>query len=157
MTAGTVEAIHIAPEGGADMQSVEEIEAVAGKGLRGDRYFKGNGTWNDNPKARDIPRDITLFEAETLDVVAKKHDIHLDPGEHRRNVTTRGLALDHLLDKQFTIGDATFETVDLCEPCAYLESITEDGVLDALVHRGGLNAIIVDSGTFRIGDPVEVL
>lgn len=155
--AGRVEHIHVAPSAGADMVAVDSVEAVAGKGLRGDRYFEAAGTWSDNPKARDIVRDVTLFEAETLDVVARDHDLALTAADHRRNVTVSGVALDHLLGDRFAIGDATFEAVELCEPCSYLESLTgQDGTLEALVHRGGLNAAVVETGEIRVGDAVLV-
>jgi MOSC domain-containing protein YiiM len=156
-----VEALHIAPEGGADMQPVDEVEAVAGKGLRGDRYFEGTGTYSPGGElediARDIPRHLTLFEAEALEVVARDHDIELDPADHRRNVTTRNLAVDHLLDERFRVGNAVCEGIEVCEPCAHLESLTEDGVVRAFTHRAGLNATIVESGTVEVGDPVEVV
>lgn len=152
---GRVETIHVAPEAGAPMRAVDSIDAVAGRGLRGDRYFEGTGTWSGDPDVRDIPRDITLFEAETLDVVARDAGLDLDPADHRRNVTTRGVALDHLLDKRFRIGSVLCEAVDLCEPCAHLESLTAEGVVSALVHRGGLNAAVIESGTIHVGDPVE--
>ena len=158
MTDGRVEAIHVAPEAGAPMQRTETVEAIAGKGLRGDRYFDDAGTWSEaGPEGRDIRRDVTLFEAEALRVVARDHDIQLDPADHRRNVTTRGAAVDHLLDERFRIGDAVFEGIELCEPCSHLESLTEAGVLRALVHRGGLNATVVESGTLGVGDPIEIV
>lgn len=154
---GHVEAICIAPEAGAEMERVGEVEAVAGRGLRGDRYFEEAGTWSNDPDVDDIPRHLTLFEAETLEILARDEGLDLSITDHRRNVTTRDLPVGHLLDERFRIGDAVCEGVRLCEPCAYLESKTEDGVLSALVHRGGLNAAIVESGTVRVDDRVEVI
>lgn len=158
-TEGSVDAIHVAPEAGAEMQAVTDVRAVAGKGLEGDRYFERAGSWSGE-KGRDLPpedRALTLFEAETLDIVERDADIELDPADHRRNVTTRNVAVDHLLDERFRIGEAVCEGVEICEPCAYLESLTEDGVLSALVHRGGLNVRIVTSGEIAVGDPITVL
>ena len=157
MDDGHVEAICVAPEAGAEMQRVEEVEAVAGRGLRGDRYFDDSGTWSIDPDVDDIPRHLTLFEVETLAVLERDEDLDLSVTDHRRNLTTRGVALDHLLDERFRIGEAVCEGVRLCEPCSYLESKTEDGVLSALVHRGGLNAAIVESGTVSVEDGIEVL
>ncbi|MDS0475325.1 MOSC domain-containing protein [Natrinema sp. 1APR25-10V2] len=158
-TAGAVDAIHVAPEAGAEMRALEEARAVAGKGLEGDRYFDQAGSWSGE-KGRDLPpedRALTLFEAETLDVLERDAGIDLEPADHRRNVTTRNVAVDHLLDERFRIGDAVCEGVEICEPCAYLESLTEEGVLSALVHRGGLNVRIVSSGEIAVGDPITVL
>lgn len=117
---GHVEAICIAPEAGAEMERVGEVEAVAGRGLRGDRYFEDAGTWSNDPDVDDIPRHLTLFEAETLEILARDEAIDLPVTDHRRNVTTRGVPVDHLLDERFRIGDAVCEGVRICEPCSYL-------------------------------------
>lgn len=156
---GHVETIHVAPESGHPMRSLDEVTAVAGRGLEGDRYFKRAGSWSGE-QGRPLPhedRALTLIEAEALELVERDAGIHLDPGDHRRNVTTRGVAVDHLVDERFRLGEAVCEGVELCEPCSYLESLTEEGVLRALVHRGGLNARIVETGTIRVGDPIELL
>jgi len=161
MTTGDqrVEGLYVAPAAGDDMQARESVEAVAGKGLRGDRYFDRTGSWNGDDGRALPPEDraLTLIEAEALEVVERDEDIELDPGAHRRNVVTRNVAVDHLLDERFRLGEAVCEGVELCEPCAYLESITEDGVLSALIHRGGLNTRIVETGPVSVGDTVEVL
>lgn len=156
---GRVTAIHIAPEAGADMEPRTEVSAVEGRGLEGDRYFESAGSWSGQ-KGRDLPdgdRALTLFEAETLELVESDTGIQLEPADHRRNITTENVALDHLVGERFQVGDAVCEGVDLCEPCGYLESLTEEGVYEALVHRGGLNARILSSGTIRIDDPVQIL
>lgn len=154
-----VTAIHVAPEAGEAMEAKNEIAAVEGRGLEGDRYFERDGSWSGQ-QGRDLSdadRALTLFEAETLDLVERDTGISLDPGDHRRNTTTENVALDHLVEERFRVGEAVCEGVDLCEPCGYLESLTEEGVYDALVHRGGLNARIVSSGTIRVDDPIELL
>jgi len=156
---GRVEAIHVAPEAGEEMHSRAAVEAVAGKGLRGDRYFEAAGSWSGGGGRALPPEDraLTLFEAEVLEIVERDEGIELEPADHRRNVTTRGVAVDHLLDERFRIGEAVCEGVEICEPCAYLEGLTEEGVLAALVHRGGLNVRIVESGTIAVGDEIEQL
>lgn len=151
-TEGRVEAVHVAPSGGERVEPREAVEAVAGRGLRGDRYFADRGTFSDGPADG---RDLTLIEAEAIDAIAREAEIHLAPGAHRRNVTTRGVALNHLVGERFRVGDAVCAGRRLCEPCNHLESLTEDGVLDALIHRGGLRADIVESGRIRVGDPVH--
>lgn len=151
--AGTVEAIHVAPESKADPEAVSTVEAVAGRGLRGDRYFAETGTFSDGARPK---RALTFIEAEAVEAIAQEADIELEPGAHRRNVTTRNVALNHLVGERFTVGDAVCEGTMLCEPCEHLQSLTEDGVLDALVHRGGLCAKIVDGGTIETGDAVTI-
>ncbi|WP_135827559.1 MOSC domain-containing protein [Halorussus halobius] len=139
---GTVEAVHLAPESGADTEPVESAETVAGEGVRGDRHFGGDGA------------DLTLIEAEALDAAADG-GVDLRDGAHRRNVTTRDVALNHLVGERFRVGEVVCEGVALCEPCGHLESLTEDGAVSALVHRGGLEADVVESGEIAVGDEVE--
>lgn len=150
---GTVEAIHTAPESGAPVEEQSVVEAVADRGLRGDRYFADAGTFSQS--VSDTPRDVTLVERETLASVERDYDIALSPGEHRRNVTVSGVALDHLVGRRFRVGGAVCEGVERCEPCSYLErSLEKRGIREAVVHRGGLRARIVESGTIAVGDAV---
>lgn len=138
------------------MQSHERVEAIAGRGLRGDRYFHSAGTYSDS--ARDISREITLIEREALEAVERDYDIDVGRGEHRRNVTVEGIALNHFVEEQFRVGDVVLEGAELCAPCSYLEQLLEkEGIHDALIHRGGLRARIVDGGTVSVGDQVRAL
>ncbi|RQG93459.1 MOSC domain-containing protein [Natrarchaeobius chitinivorans] len=150
---GTVHAIHVAPEQGAPMNATDSVEAVAGRGLEGDRYYHDGGTFGSREGS-----DLTLIEREALTAVERDYDVDLEPGVHRRNVTTTGIALNHLADARFRIGDVRCEGIELCEPCSYLEGHLEtEGVREALVHRGGLRARILEGGTISDGDPVERL
>ena len=142
---GTVEAIHLAPEAGAETERLEAVEAVAGDGLRGDRKFGGDSF------------DLTLIEAEALEAVEEEQGLSLGDGRHRRQITTRDAALNHLVGERFRVGDVVCEGVELCEPCGHLESLTEDGAVSALLHRGGLCAAVVESGDIAEGDTVEPL
>ncbi|MFB6107681.1 MAG: MOSC domain-containing protein [Haloplanus sp.] len=148
---GTVLAIHVAPASAAPMESRSSVAAVAGRGLRGDRYFDGEGTFSDHPGGG---RDLTLVEAEALDAVEREVGLSLDFDAHRRNFTTRGVALNHLVGETFRVGDVRCRGVRLCEPCAHLASLTGEDVVDPLTHRGGLRADVVEGGTVRAGDPV---
>ncbi|WP_435174992.1 MOSC domain-containing protein [Halorussus sp. AFM4] len=158
---GTVERIFIAPEAEAEMEEQAGVEAVAGKGLRGDRYFREieTGTfveWEPDEERRD-GYDLTLIEQEALTAIEREAGIELAPGEHRRNIETRDVALNHLVGRRFRVGDAICRGDRLCEPCSHLQRITRDGVLQALTHRGGLRADIVDDGMIRSGDVIEPL
>jgi hypothetical protein len=144
-TAGRVEALAVAAEAEGLVVLVEHAAAVAGRGLDGDRYFDGRGTFS-NEHARG--HDLTLVEAEVLD------ELGLAPETARRNVVTRGLDLNALVGKRFTVGDVECLGQRLCEPCAHLERLAAPGVLRSLVHRGGLRADVLSDGTVRVGDPV---
>jgi len=151
MWQGTVVSIQIAPRGAAAMVPLEAVEAVPGKGLLGDRYFHTVGTYSERPGSG---RQVTLIEAETLEALRREASIELAPAASRRNITTRGVPLNHLVGRRFRVGDVVLEGRRLCEPCEHLQSLTKPGVLKALVHRGGLRADIVVGGTIRLSDPI---
>lgn len=149
---GVVFAIHATPEAAGEMVSVAEIRAVPGQGLEGDRYFRKAGTYSNRP---GTGREVTLIEAEAVEAIAREAGIVLAPGASRRNITTRGVALNHLVGKQFRIGEVILEGVRLCEPCGHLEGLTQAGVREGLIHRGGLRARILTEGTIRVGNPIQ--
>lgn len=149
---GTIEAIHVAPEAEAPMESRDTVEAIAGQGIKGDRYFKDIGTFSDVPRGG---LEITLTEAEAIEAVERETELSIDFDEHRRNVTTRGVALNHLVGEHFRVGDAICEGIRLCEPCDHLQRLTFDGINDALTHRGGLRAEIIEDGELSVGDTIE--
>jgi MOSC domain-containing protein YiiM len=151
---GTVEGLFVAPAAEAPCTAVESAEAVAGRGLRGDRYFDGQGTFG-GPGAAG--HQITLIEREALDELAARTGIELDSADARRNVVTSGVDLNALAGRRFVIGDVEIVGRRWCEPCAHLQRLTTPGVLRGLVHRGGLRADIVRGGTIARGDLVRPL
>jgi len=149
---GKVISIQIAPDGGAALASVEKVNAVAGQGLEGDRYFLRKGTYSKKHKPS---REATFIEAEALEGLGREYELELSSLESRRNITTRGVALNHLVGKTFRVGGAVFKGLELCEPCGHLEQMTGRQVRAGLVHRGGLRAEILESGLISIGDGVD--
>lgn len=97
---------------------------------------------------------MTLFEAEVLELLAREHGIALAPAGHRRNITTRGVALAPLVGRRFRVGECLLEATRLSVPCRHLDEILGRPVFDVLVGRAGLNCVIVHGGTVRVGDPV---
>jgi MOSC domain-containing protein YiiM len=152
--AGRVEAIVIAPDAAAPMVRVDSAVARADRGLEGDRYFEKRGTFS-NVHGRGY--DLTLIEAEVLDTLELPTG-RLAPEEARRNVLTRGIDLNALVGKPFTIGDVQCLGQRLCEPCAHLERLTANagkpGRLRALIHKGGLRADLLSDGEIRVGDEI---
>ena len=149
---GAVVKIFITPAGGDTMQPVEEVEALAGCGLRGDRYCKRSGYWTDVDEC-----EVTLIEAECLEEIRAKTGINVGEGEHRRNLVTRGVRLDDLLGKRFQVGEAVLEYDRPRPPCGHVETLTEAGMTRALINRGGICARVVASGTIRPNDPIVVI
>jgi MOSC domain-containing protein YiiM len=148
---GRVEAIFVAPHAGAPMRQLDAARAIAGHGLEGDRYAGGQGTFS---AAGGRGNDLTLIAGEVLDALALPDGRPLSGAEARRNIVTRGPDLNALVGRRFRIGELELIGRRRCEPCAHLQRLTRPGVLRALVHRGGLRADLLSSGTLRIGDAI---
>lgn len=153
MMTATVVATYIARHNSAPMEHLHEAELIAGQGIVGDRYFSGTGTFSK--KLNGLPdREITLIEAEEIDNFNAQHGFSFDYGDLRRNIITRGVRLNDLVDSEFLIGSVKFRGIRLCEPCAHLAEMVAPEVLKGLVHRAGLRASIMTSGTIKAGDPI---
>lgn len=146
--------IFIARNAGAPMVALQEVSAVEGRGLEGDRYFHQAGTRSGHP---GCATEVTLAELEILEALRRDDGIVLDSHDLRRNLITEGVTLSTLVGREFRVGETILRGVMLCEPCAHLERATRRGVLRALVHRAGLRARILAGGTIRAGDPISEL
>jgi MOSC domain-containing protein YiiM len=161
MWQGHVVSLHIAPEASAKMEVVTEVRAVPGRGLEGDRYYKGTGHYSSRPSHGG--REVTLIEIESVEaldggVLSAQGDrlgIKLAAQDSRRNIATAGVPLNHLVDKEFWVGPVLLRGTRLCEPCKHLDELTQPGVMSGLVHRGGLRARILSEGVIRPGDVVR--
>ncbi len=149
---GTVHQIYIATEGSAHMQRVSEAEAVAGMGLKGDRYCERVGYYSGWDECQ-----VTLIEAEDLEGIAADSGLKVLDGEHRRNLVTRGIRLAELAGHAFRAGDAVLAFDRPRPPCAYIQSITEPGMTRALAGKSGICALVVKGGVIRPGDEIAVL
>jgi len=148
---GHVVSIHIAAAAGQAMSPLDEARALPGRGLEGDRYFRRTGTYSAK---EGVDRELTLIEVEAIEALHRDYGIHLDAAETRRNVATRGVALNHLVGRVFRIGSATARGIRLCEPCSHMEKLAGKPIRPGLVHRGGLRAAILSEGWIRVGDEV---
>ncbi|MEE8454282.1 MAG: MOSC domain-containing protein [Limibaculum sp.] len=151
---GQLEHIHITAERSGAMRRLDEARLVAGKGIEGDRYFLGTGTYSMKPEPG---RQVTLIEAETLAALARDKGIELAPHEHRRNLTVRDVPLNHLVGRRFRVGNVVLEATRLNVPCKYLVLVTGKEVYEPLLNRSGLNCRIVEGGVIRPGDAVTPL
>jgi hypothetical protein len=147
---GRVEALALADRATGPMRRVDRARARAGRGLDGDRYAAKAGTFTP---AGDTARgyDLTLIEGEVVNQLA------LPAADTRRNVVTRGISLNALVGRRFRVGGVECLGQRLCEPCSHLERLTADGVLRALIHRGGLRADVLTDGEIGTGDVIETL
>jgi hypothetical protein len=151
--------IHIAARASLPMQELDQAMLVAGRGIDGDRYFSGTGTYSIKPDAREV----TLIEMEVLEAIARGdppapgEKVELMPADHRRNLTTLGVPLSHLVGKRFKVGAAVLTGGRLNFPCKYLEKLLRRPVYTALLNRSGLNCRIEIGGIIRKGDPIMPL
>ncbi len=150
---GVVVSIHIAPVAAAPPQAVQAVRAVPGRGLEGDRYWSATGTYSRKPSP---DRDVTLIEVEAIEALERDYGIALAPGASRRNIVTRGVPLNHLVNREFTVGEVTLRGLRLCDPCGHLEGLSQPGVKQGLIHRGGLRAQILNDGMIHVGDPIRI-
>lgn len=145
---GSVAGLLLATAAEAPLVQVDEVLAIAGSGLEGDRYAAGHGTFSA-PGGRGY--ELTLIEAEVLS------EIELSWEEARRNVVTSGVALNALVGRRFLVGSVECVGRRLAEPCSHLEKLARPGLLRPLVHRGGLRADILVGGRIALGDSVRVV
>lgn len=150
-TAARLLAIYVAPSGSAPACPVPRARALAGRGLEGDRYALGRGTFSGRPGGRDV----TLIETEALAEFAREYPQVLDPAASRRNLLTQGVRLNDLVGREFMVGGVALRGLRLCEPCTHLARLTVPEVLPGLVHRGGLYAEVLRDGDLAVGDLIE--
>lgn len=144
---GRLERILLRPARDEQMANVDSVDAVIGQGLAGDR-FQGRS---------DSKRQVTLFQAENLDVLASLLHVHLiDPAILRRNLLVRGINLNALLKRRFYVGEAVLEGTVPCHPCSRMEKALGPGGFNAMRGLGGLCARVIEGGRIFVGDPVLV-
>jgi MOSC domain-containing protein YiiM len=144
MQIGSVVSLHIARKHSQPMMAVEQVLAVSGKGLEGDRHF-----------GKTENRQVTLIEIEGIEALTRDYQTSLLPGDARRAIVTRGVALNHLVGREFQVGEVRMRGTKLCEPCDHLAQLTSETIKKGLIHRGGLCAQILTDGVIRPGDCVS--
>lgn len=153
--APVLKAIYIATAAGEPMKSVSTIEAVANRGLKGDRYCDDRGHWKSIDGCQ-----ATLITEHDLEQT-KKTEVEfrdaLDNGSHRRNLVVAGLKTKNLEGKEFRIGTAVFRYDKPRPPCAYLDQIAGKGMCRALSHNSGICLRVVSGGGLAVGDAVEIM
>jgi MOSC domain-containing protein YiiM len=142
--------ILIAEAPSSPMTSRSEVRAVPGKGIEGDRYFLGIGTFSPHPRKPDF--EITFIEQEKINEFASESGLPFTSAHARRNIVTEGVDLNALTGKEFQVGEVRVRGIRLCEPCSYLAKTSFPESLKGLVHKGGLRAQILSEGIVRVGD-----
>lgn len=152
---GEVLEIYLAPKSEAAVLSTPEARAAVGLGLEGDRYFQKIGAFSNKGGPG---REVTIIASEAIAAYESEYEVKLAPGEHRRNVTTRGIDVNALVGVDFRIGEALFRGIRLCEPCDHLQRVTGiESTLKGLKGRGGLRCDVIEDGMIRVGDEIAPL
>lgn len=150
MELGKVDAILIGPEDAGPMHSVPDVNAVAGRGLEGDRYF------HNGEEPGDPTEEVTLIEAEPIEDATRDHGLDLTPADMRRNIVTRGIELRELIGKTFSVGEVRLEGLKDNPPCKHLQKLAGKPLLKPMIEKGGIRARIVEGGTVRVGDAISL-
>jgi MOSC domain-containing protein YiiM len=151
---GQVTELLIACSRSAEMESRASVRAMPGKGLEGDRYFSGTGTFSPSPQKPDF--ELTLIEQENVEAFAAESGFPFTAALARRNIVTSGIRLNDLVGREFLVGEVNIRGIRLCEPCTHLAKHSFQEILKGLVHKGGLRAQILSEGTIRVGDPIRL-
>ena len=144
---GQVGAVFVGARPGGAVQRIPSIEAVAGSGLIGDRYFTSETD-------HDASEEITLFSEEDVRRARDESGLAIDPTDLRRNIMTRGVDLPGLVGATIKVGEVVVDSLEDNPPCAHLQRLADKPILAPLVGRGGLRGRIVTGGTIREGDPI---
>ena len=117
----------------------ESLELVAGKGIVGDRFYE----YKENYKGQ-----VTFFEAATWEGVKEEFALpELSPSAFRRNIVVRGMDLEELIGKRYSLGDLEFEGTQEAAPCYWMDEACAPGVEEFLKGQGGLRCRILKGGS----------
>jgi len=154
-----VVSIHIAAEAGGVLNALRSAEIVAGRGIVGDRHCQTEDSSSD--------AQVSLVEAEQIEAYAGEVGYPLQAYDTRRNIVTRGIALNELVGVRFSIGAVEMIGAELAEPCKYLAGtlieqfgmtgVEPKDIVAGLVHRAGLYAKVLRGGSIAAGDPIVVI
>ena len=134
---------------------VNTVEAIKGKGLKGDRYYYGVGAFN-KPQLNQKVREVSIFSYNDLIEVNNRLNTNLDFKDLRRNLIIKDFDYNKIKDKEFIIGTAKFKIVRTAPPCRYLSKILDLDIMNGLKHIGGYRAIITQSGVINLEDKILV-
>ena len=134
---GIVVALFTVDRRAAPMKKVEQLYALAGRGIEGDRYFLGTGTYSKSPEPG---RQVTLIKSEVLESLKNKLEINVKPEESRRNILTQGIEINDLIGTEFYVGTVRLRAHRITQPCLYLEKLLDQpGLYKELWDKGGIS------------------
>ena len=141
--------IGIAKTNSREIQEVNEINLLAGKGIVGDRYFQ---------EKNEDRNQLTLIESENIDYYNDKFNLKIPYLNFRRNIVTKGIKLNELVGKKIIIGKTEIKGIDLCRPCRSLqENLGQNNIIKEFLRMGGLRCAILTSSNIKVGDEIKIL
>ena len=147
--------ISTAPETGAPTIRHQSIEAIAGKGLEGDRYATGKGFYTG---VIEWDAHLTLMEEEPFTSLATSHGVEIDPNILRRNIVTRGTDLRSLIGREFQVGErAVFRGRKAWPPCSHIVKLSgRKEIFQYLAEQTGIGADVLVGGPIKVGDEIRL-
>ena len=147
---GIVVALFTVDRRAAPMKKVDQLYALAGRGIEGDRYFLGTGTYSKSPEPG---RQVTLIKSEVLESLKNKLEINVKPEESRRNILTQGIEINDLIGTEFYVGTVRLRAHRITQPCLYLEKLLDQpGLYKELWDNGGISCEILSDGVIKERD-----
>lgn len=153
--------IFVAPTAGAPMQSLDWVDAVAGRGLVGDRYASGQGTFSGRMAVFEGAREVSLIDRASIAICNQRLQRQANNALHapdlRRNLVIEGMRLIEHKDQYLAIGDVVLQILGSCPPCGYLSRLLDTDMRRALRGIGGVRARVETGGVLRVGAAVSCL
>lgn len=151
-----LERVLIAPARGVAMRDVASVQAVAGRGLVGDRYHAGRGTFSARAAVAPGAREVSIIDAAAVATCAQRLNMPVDAALLRRNLVTSGLELKTLRGRVLAIGAVRLEIVSSCPPCGYLSRLCAHDMRLGLRGLGGMRARILTGGHLDAGAAMQI-
>ncbi len=154
MMQGRIHAIYISAFANGPLTLLRQAHLEAGRGIVGDRYYNGNGTFSELLADKPL-KDLTLIEKEAVDAFNRQQGLALSYAGFRRNIITRDIRLNELVDRAFYLGNVRLRGIMLCEPCPHLASVLHEKVMPEMLGKSGLRAQILSSDRISINDIIQ--
>ena len=126
-----------------------EIDLIAGKGIVNDRHFKDYN---------DPLNQLSIIEGENIDEYNLKNKLNIPYLNFRRNIVTRGVKLNDLVEKKISIGSVKLDVIDLCRPCRHLsEKLGRNDIIKEFLRKGGIRCQIINDGKISLSDKIKII
>ena len=131
----------------------DRINAIKGMGIKGDRYYLGQGKWSAKNKPH---QQISLIESENIDLINFHFKNKFNYQDFRRNIITKNIKLNGLIGQKIIVGESMLKVIKLRHPCLYLANLLNEDkeLVRHLTLKGGIVCEIIKSGTIKINDKI---